>query len=54
MESLDIFALLPSEKSSGANDFKFFYFPPLSSLNLALLPGKKLDWSPGHLDMMFG
>ena len=38
-----IFAKFPDEKSTGPCELNFFYISPLKSLNLALIPGVKLD-----------
>ena len=37
------FAKLPGGKSTGHGEFNIFYISPLKSLNLALVPGAKLD-----------
>ena len=42
-----IFAKLPSGKSTGPGEFSFFHISLLKSLNLALVPGAKLDADRG-------
>ena len=38
-----IFAEVPGGESTGPGEFNFFQISPLISLNLALIPGAKLD-----------
>ena len=40
---LEISAELPGGKGTGPGKFRLFYFSPLSSLNLAVIPGARAD-----------